>query len=241
MTTRIENILSRLAQRHDSTLLNHPAEGVERLHMLANGLVRQGILVLMGEITQAQAAQQSQIINTWVALYGDLYYALTQALFPSFTHIDAVYADDQLPPVVVITGECVPVIRAIAGYAVPYAAQRQGTKPSEAELRGIMTYMLDDLEAGDMPRAAYEALAQYGIQSLRQLCQQPVRHIALTDFVRPIFGEQTPRPSTIPDQPQAEQETDGLFTSEIPIFFRRQQNGPNPPRKPPLPDLPKRD
>jgi hypothetical protein len=235
MTTRIENVLTRLAQRHAPALLRQAGDGAARLRALANGLSKEGVLVLMGEAAQ----QQNQHINAWIALYGDLYYLLAQALFPSFTKVDAVYADDQLPPMVVITGECVPVIRVMAGYIAPYVALRHGTVPSEAELRGVMTYILEDLEAGDMARPAYEALAQKGMQSLRQLCQQPVRQIALTDFARPVFGDQTP-PTTIPDSPQVAESSEGLFTSEIPVFFRRQQDD-KPKRKPPLPDLPKRD
>lgn len=243
MTTRIEHVLGTLAQRHAPALLNQPMQGDARWRAIANGLARQGVLVLMAEVGAANHPNQDPLVNQWIALYGELYYAFAQALFPSFTGVDAVYADNQLPPMVVITGECVPVIRVLAGYAAPYIARRQGTMPSDAELRGVLVYMLDELEASDLPRVRYENLVQTSMDLLRRLCQQPMRQITLTDFSRPVFGEEPAQPqppATIPDQPKQSDDEKPLFSTDIPVFFERKPRSKTG-RKPPLPDLPDRD
>lgn len=243
MTTRIEHVLGNLAQQHAPALLNQPLQGDARWRAMANGLARQGVLVLMAEVGAASHPNQDPLVNQWIALYGELYYAFAQALFPSFVGVDAVYADNQLPPMVVITGECVPVIRVLAGYAVPYVARRQGTMPTDAEIRGVLVYMLDELEASDLPRVTYENLVQKGMDVLRRLCQQPLRQITLTDFSRPVFGEEPTQPqppTTIPDQPKKPGDTGRLFSTDIPVFFDRKPRQKTQ-RKPPLPDLPDRE
>jgi hypothetical protein len=51
---------------------------------------------------------------------GDLYYVLARALFPSLKEIRAVYADDRLPPIIVISAKSDMITRTLAGYIVPY-------------------------------------------------------------------------------------------------------------------------
>lgn len=251
MTARLERILTKLVQRHAAYLLQKTEGSAQRMQELAAGLARVGVLVMLAEVPQAFQLQKDELINQWVSWYGSLYLLLTERLFPSFTRLDAVYADDQQPTIIVMTGESTVVIDTIARFVVPYIAARQGdTMVSEAELNGVMTFVLDALEATDLPPHEYHNLNKGGMKLLQSLLSSPLRQATLTDFKRPMFKElksqlpdppqKTPtptKPADIPEPPITEETpTRQMFVSSIPIFY-----GPNrkpTKRRPPIPDLP---
>lgn len=241
--TRLDRILTHLARRHVPHLAATNVTGEARLRLLATGLAKNGVLVLMGVLPDELLVTKEAHINAWVSLYGSLYNLLTATLFPSLMPISATYADNLLPPVVVLEGAGSVVLAVFAGYIVPYVATRQSDAViSEAELRGVMTIVLDELEARDLPAARYNRLCSEGMALLQALLQSPVQTIPLTEFVRPIFQTlKTPTPPAPPPPPPDIPETDRLehlktqemFVSKIPMFFKPpQKNGELDPKKP---------
>lgn len=246
---RLENILSTLARRHAPELLAQVGQQPDsrtRLHDLADGLARVGVLVLVGQLPEALQAQREAQVNAWIGAYGDLHRLLVTRLFPSFVGIRATYADDRLPPVVVIESECAPPATVIAGYVVPYLALRQREREiNTQELSGVMRAMLDDLEAGDLTHSAYESLLQEGIDILKRMRRLGIGAVALTRFRRELFPGGPPAPP-VPEAPRRGT-TGPLFDTEVPVFFRptgsatgSSGDGATPRRRPPIPDLPPR-
>ena len=248
----MQQILTKLAQQHAAHLLQEISADTS-LSWLADRLAKNGILVIAGELPESDYENR---VAEWVGAYGDLYRNLTRALFPSFTALDAVYADHQKPPIVVLKGECGPVIQALGRYVAPYVALReQDELVSEAELRGVMTFILDDLEATDLANEMYTMLWQDGAQIIQRLLQMPVSHYAVTSFSRPLFQklqqeeaqakslpgqsettqEDPNPPELLPDHPQQSAEIDPatLFKSKIPIFFSGKSSRRG--RRPPVP------
>jgi len=144
------------------------------------------------------------------------------------------------------------VIETLARFIVPYIAARQhDTVVSEAELNGVMTFVLDELEASDLPPHEYHNLSKSGMAILQTLLGMPIRQATLTDFKRPMFKElegQIPEPQppapppTMPEdipQPPVMDETPTrqMFISQIPIFYDRTRANPSK-RRPPIRDLP---
>lgn len=257
MTLRLERILTHLATKHATHLLSHPQLSTDRVRILANGLAKRGVLVIMGDVPGQSQVKRETTINDWVSVYGSLYTLLVETLFPSYTQISAVFADSQTPPVVVFEAQAEPIIQTMAGIIAPYVAVRQDEQHiSEAELRGVMDMVLDELEAQNLPFVDKNNLMLGGSRSLRMLLQLPLTHIALTDFTRPIFQplepgqprdttqKTVPSPPVPPDLPEMvgnRTPTRDLFSSPVPIFFNRQllggvrkgaQNNP-PIRRPP--------
>jgi len=261
---RLEQILTRLAQRHAPELLREPSREPA---WLARRLASYNLLVLMGEVPYPVSSPDTIMrVQTWADGYVRLYSLLTHHLFPSFTHIGAQYADDKLPVIIVIKGAATPVIHALAGFVSPYIAHRQAQPTiSEVELLGLMDTILDELEAGDLPRAAYKSLRTEGAAMLKDMLRAPVRQLLLTEFDRQMFSDiPLPQPTTpaapphtlpegIPPQtqiPPAAQEAarppmeqddssidEPLFETSIPIFFARKPRKSKRPR-PPVPGLP---
>jgi hypothetical protein len=245
--TRLDAILTRLARKHVPYLLNTPAADESRLRLLAGALAKEGVLVLMGVLPDDLTATKEAHVNAWISTYGSLYVLLAGALFPSLTGVNAVYADNLLPPVIVMEGSCSAVMAVFAGYVVPYIAARQNAATmSEAELRGVMMMVLDELEGRDLPPARYNQVCNDGIAFLRHLLQGKVDTISLTDFARPIFQElktpPPPKPPALPpDVPEANRvekmKTQEMFVTQVPIFFKPPpgKNQPGKPRPPVLP------
>ena len=154
----------------------------------AQKLSEYGVLVLMGEVPPRYHRQTAKLVKEWVDAYADIYLHLTRALFPTYTGFTAYYADQSLPIVVIMEGQCVPVLYNFATCLVPFVAMRQDEPIiSEAELRGVMTILMDELEAGDLPQRHYAHLCREGIDPIKQLLLSPIHQVALTDFARPLF------------------------------------------------------
>lgn len=261
MKARMERILKKLAQRHAPYLLNNvPADMDERLRLLADGLAKNGVLVIVAEVPSDNFEQR---VSEWVGAYGDMYFLLVQALFPSLAHLDPVYADDNRPPIVVVEGQPAALMAVLGGYVAPYLALRQRDKlVSEAELRGVMQFILDELEASDLPQGIYTQLWREGVKVLHRLLRMQVTHYAVTSFARPLFQQiqqeqlqvqhspqpnkpeqhrtPPPPPEMLPEEPPVE-ETDSaeLFQSNIPMFLSTRKKGETG-RLPPVPLPPKR-
>ena len=252
MLKRLYDHLTALARRHAPHLLSQlPPE--QQIKPLASGLAREGILVLVGQPAGQEQSEIMANINAWVGLYGRLYEILAEDLFPRYVRVQAEYTDTLIPPIIVLQGEADHVIRVIAGYIIPYIAVRQGERLiSDAELDGVMRRVLEDLEAGDLKPAVYERVKRAGVAVLHDLLRAQVKQIALTDFIKPIFQnlpptelprfeppkpDVPPPPPTLPEAPPKKMDTQVMFASKIPIFFKKpdksEDKGPNRPPVPP--------
>ncbi|MFN8450957.1 MAG: hypothetical protein U0521_20850 [Anaerolineae bacterium] len=140
------------------------------------------MLVMAGESTQPS-------VKTWTDGYQEFYRLLSKALFPSFERVTAFYVDQGQPLIVAVYGEATPVIIALAGFVAPYVVARQGTRPLEVEVVGMMDMILEELEATDLPRDEYRHLRDNGAATLRQLLDSAVRQLPLTPAARPMFED----------------------------------------------------
>lgn len=186
MNSRLERILITLARRNAPQLLEM---GLMDAPALARRLAAFNILVIVGDPgkTIQEAYPQIQI---WVDGYVHIYDLLTSNLFPSFTQISANYADGELPAIIIINGAATPVVEVMAGFIAPYVVQRQGRRSvSEAEILGLMDEILDQLEAGDLPRDEYRRLRAEGAQILKEMIASPVRQLPLMRFDRAIVED----------------------------------------------------
>lgn len=198
MLTRLERILEKLAQRHAPHLAymlwNQYDDPAARIQNFTRRLANHHIAVVVGDIPQnvPQVAELRNVhIQDWLRGYGQMYSILAQRLFPSYSNIEAYYADDRLPPVVVLNGEAAPVIAVMSGYIAPYIAARQPYEKfvTELELRGMADVILNELEAGDLPRASYDDLKEATVVSLRQMLRASIRHVSLTAFDKPVLQD----------------------------------------------------
>ena len=136
-------------------------------------------------------------------------------------------------------------------YVAPFLAMRQDDKGvTEAELRGLMQFMLDELEAKGVPDEVYTYMWQEGIKILRYLLNLDMTHYAVTSAARPLMLQfqreqaqaiQVPQPPVRPDQhlkpppppemlpeePPPVEETDSadLFQSKVPLFPNTRRQG----------------
>jgi hypothetical protein len=232
MNARLERILTKLAKQYAPYLLEQGYD-TTRIQQLTRALAKHGILVMIGDIV---AAEREAHLRPWVNAYADFYKVLTQRLFPSYTKIEVLDADSQTPPIVVLIGQVRPVINAIAGWIVPYIAIRQHDRMiSEVEIMGLMTLLLEDLEAADLPRADFNQLKTQGVEIIHRLLQMPVQQVWITDFDRPIFVKmpglakpQTvtvekktppPQPPTLPALPKLEDDLSTVDTPSEQLFL----------------------
>ena len=243
MKARMERILRKLAQRYRPYLLNNlPADMDDRLRHLADGLAKEGVLVIVGEVPDEYYAEQ---VSKWVGAYGDLCMLMAKGLFPSLAKLEAVYADNNRPPIVVIDGQPAAVMEQLGRYVVPFIAMRQNdNRVTDAELRGLMQFMLDELEAQEIDRAVYNYMWQEGIKILRHMLNMNMTHYSVTSPARPLMlqiqREQAqalhvpqapkqspdqnlkppPPPELLPEAPPPVNETDSsqLFQANIPLF-----------------------
>lgn len=233
MNTRLNGILTTLAQQYAFHLLKDAPTGDARFPYFADGLANNGLLVLLADVP---ANNYDFFLRSWMDGYSRLYSILANNLFPSFRSINLGAADNMRPPVLVLQGEAVAVIQILAGYIVPYISMRQQTNTiSEAEIRGLMTYILDELEAEELDRASYNFLWRECGQVIRQLITLPIRQFSLTSMKKPLFQqthiqpekspERRPRPvppSTLPETSKAVNgmsKTDSSKTQPMPIWF----------------------
>lgn len=119
-------------------------------------------------------------------------------------------------------------------------------------MRGLMDTVLDELEAGDLPRDQYRQLRDEGVTLLKQLLATQVYQFPLTPSAISISGGETPPPTPPPSLPveppsvmlppptlpeDVPSEPVAKFqTGEVPIFFEVERRSTK--RRPPVPDLP---
>jgi hypothetical protein len=264
MDERLERALIAVARRSAPSLVpsgwRQSGDYPHPLSDLAGALAAHNVLVLIGDLPQELSHQAAVHFKDWADRYVQLYTLLCEALFPSFSRVNAYYADQDWPPVVVLYGAATPVIVALAEYVAPYVVARQYKQPSDVEMRGLVDTVLDELEAGDLPRERYRALCDDGVAVLRQMLSTQVRQLPLTppaivmDAVERSLGDTTvamqppslppdlpetpPPPESLPEETPAEPaEQAGRFdTGDIPIFFDVNRRAEK--RRPPVPDLP---
>jgi hypothetical protein len=196
MDRRLELLLLALAEQYAPQLAqswDRKGDLAIRLPIWARQLANYNILVIMGDFPSSLQTLGQDVnahIQDWVNSYGQLYHLLSRALFPSYVHLSAHYTDDKWPVVIYMQGAATPVIQRIAGYVSPYIVQRQlDSTVYEAELIGLMDSIMDELEAGSLPRDTYKALRTEGIVILKQLLAAQIRQLALTEFDRAIFTD----------------------------------------------------
>jgi hypothetical protein len=257
MHDRTERALLSITRRYAPHLVeSYGRAGTDplRLFGLAKALARNNVLVISGALPPELTTLSGVYINDWVSHYTDLYTRLCQALFPSYMTCTAYSADDNAPPIMLIFGETTPPIMALADYIAPFVAAKQsairaGAVVTDMELLGLMDHMLDDLEAGDLPRAEYRRLQADGAGIVRLLLDGEVRQQLLT-LPAPSLGiainappspvnlppDLPEKPVPPPDLPEADGVGQpGFSGSDVPVFFSPSSRGT---RRPPVPDLP---
>lgn len=269
MDARVEKTLIAVAKRYAPALIpigwaqpgdyalltGSPNPNAELAFRLAN----EGILVIIGDLPAALAHEAGVLFRDWGEAYTGLYTTLTNTLFPSYTQIQAFYADQEFPPIVGMTGAAAPVMTALAGYIAPFVAARRRASAyptSDVELRGLMDEVLEYLEAVDLERDAYRRLRDACTAHLKTLLTSPVRQIELTPALDPsvtvidmpaeVHPSETlpPMPPPPPDLPEASIPVPPDVLPEMlaeirerpPLLFDARTSGT--PRRPPVPDLP---
>ena len=200
MVTRLNDILTYLAQNYANHLLqNAPAKVDEaRVRYLAEELANNGLLVIVADLP---ANNFEMLKQTWIDSYNRLYNVISYTLFPMFTSLNNGTADWMRPPVIMIHGESTAVIQVLAGYVVPYVAMRQHTNSiSDAEIVGLMTYILDELEAEELTRRQFDDLSRQCAQIIRQLITLPIEHYSLTGMKKPLFQQNHVQPKQMPNK-----------------------------------------
>jgi hypothetical protein len=259
MDSRLNGILTTLAQQYAFPILQTAPLDESRFTYLANGLAGYGLLVLVSEVPENS---YDLLVRAWVDNYHKLYGMLTANIFPSFSGVNLGLADNLRPPVAILQGESTAVIQMLAGYVVPYVAMRQkGRSVSEAEIRGLMTYILDDLQADDIGTEKYNSIMREGTRLISQLITMPMQQYALSSMRKPLFQQvhiqpqqppmqQKPQPappSSLPetgkkaeDAKKSTQEVKvAASTTTMPIWFNGRRG--NTGRMPPVPLLPVED
>ncbi|RMG89622.1 MAG: hypothetical protein D6712_01355 [Chloroflexi bacterium] len=203
MNRRLEHVLLDLAQEHAPELI--PADWAQqvdydrKLRTLARQLADHHILVMMAVLPDKLAQNPQPPIETWLKLYADFYQLLASATFPSGAQLEASLLDALNPAIVTLYGAARPVVQVMAGLLLPYIARRQTELLiSEAELRGLMSLILEALAAEDLPYEDHHQLQVDGVSLLRQMLSSPLRLVSLTRFDRPFFYENR-RPEQLPE------------------------------------------
>ncbi|MEO1287164.1 MAG: hypothetical protein AAFV93_05300 [Chloroflexota bacterium] len=235
VNSRLNGILTTLSQQYAYHLLPNAPQGETRLRYLADGLANRGFLVIVADIP---ANNYDMLLKTWIDGYNRFYGIVCRTLFPMFTSINLGTADGMRPPVVVIQGESPAVIQAMADYVVPYVALRQRTNAiSDAEIIGLMTYILDELEADELPRRTYDNLQRQSAQIIRQLITLPVNQYSLTAMKKPLFQNNHTQPRDLPRQkprpvpPKSLPETGELNPNTLNMNGTGKQGKPRPDRE----------
>ncbi|MFN8375329.1 MAG: hypothetical protein U0694_20930 [Anaerolineae bacterium] len=191
MDARLERIILSLVKQYTPQLLgtsvslgSTPEERTERM---CRRLANDGVLLLVCEVVGMAGSPALVQTQNWVSGVARVYSLLARRLFPSYARLDMQYIDSDMPAVVIAIGECNILMQKMAGFVLPYLAARQMQVVSEAELRGLIDILLEELEAGDLPRAEYQALRAELVTLLQRLISSPVRLLVLRTFDRPIF------------------------------------------------------
>ncbi|MGJ3239062.1 MAG: hypothetical protein ACFE0Q_10195 [Anaerolineae bacterium] len=255
MKTRLNGILTSLSQQYAYDLLAQAPDEIDaRLLYLADSLAGHGFLVLVADVP---VNNFDHMLSAWVDHYRQLYDVLANALFPFFKTFNPGLADGLRPSVVVLNGEAAAVMHVLAGYVVPYVAIRQQTRIiSEPEIRGLMTYILEELQADDLSPKQYAQLLDQCGSLIAQLIMIPIRQYSLTILKKPIFQSNQPQkpqlsdtgsrpapPPTLPEtgkldptklkRPVPDRDKDSR-TQKMPIWFDDEPDNPTKPQ-PPVP------
>ena len=215
--TRIERILIKLAERLSPNLAKWAKEQQLKNtthweRMLARKFADSysTVVILADEFTPEMRLTETTLITNWVKGYQQFHRLIARTMFPSLNHFKAQYADDKMPPVIVLTIEPSPIANIFAGYVQPYLAVRQSQSDrwSELELRGLMDMILDELQAREFPPAVQDEMRRSGVALLAGMLQSKVRHLSLTDFDGQVLSKiqlpeskpATPRPQNLPGE-----------------------------------------
>lgn len=264
---RLEIALIAAARRHAPALVPagwaHAGDYRAPLSMLAGELARHHLLATTG-VSDNQDGLAGMRYNDWAGLYSALYTRISAVLFPSYPEVNAFYADEQVPPILLVHGQVMPVIDAIARYIVPFVAAKQGAHVADMELLGLIDKVLLALEGDDLVRAAYRGLQGECAAIVRGLLDCGVRQHSLvppadelglitlpTDLPASAPPPPPPPPppaelpetgqlTALPDLPPSLPEDDPLpfRAGDVPIFFSPKRTAEGQKRRPPVPDLP---
>ncbi len=263
MDDRIERALIAVARRYAPALAppgwQKPGDYRGTLPELAQALAEHGVLVTVVHPPEGQSALVTPV---WVDAIEAFYACLAGALFPSYTAINAFYADQSEPPVLLVHGTATPVVLALAGYVLPWLAARHGLNPPESEQAALCDAVLDWLEAADLSRADFLRLRAEATALLRPLLDSPARPRSLTPAApgAPILARTRSAPASLPEaKPAGSTPPPATLPESAPAHARSAPAslpeaapaGPRPPlpvvfqpparparRRPPVPNLP---
>lgn len=193
MDTRLKLVLTNFARQYAPPLLAvfgdpHLSEQ-DHLGRIARGLAAYHLLVLVTDVVPSAQITPTRALQEWVNSYRALYNVLASNLFPSYRITQIYYTDPELPSIVVIYGQSVPLMHVLAGYIVPYVAARHARPgASEAELWGLMDIVLNQLAADDLPRREYNRVRAEAATIIKRLLALPLRQIALNNFDQPVLA-----------------------------------------------------
>jgi hypothetical protein len=201
--TRLERIILSLVKQYAPQLLGGTeslgATREERLERLCRRLANHGVLLLAVEVVGMTGNPALVQTQNWISGVARLYSILVRRLFPSYARLDTQYIDSETPAVILITGDSNILMQTIAGFVLPYLAFREGQSISEAELRGLVDIVLEQLEANDLPRLEFQTLRAECVTMLQRLLSAPVHILALRTFDRPIFFNGQEAPARVTD------------------------------------------
>lgn len=181
MRDRLESILMHITQREARQLLTQLPHTADRTTYLADGLAREGILVMRGAVPQRWQAQAQPLVQTWMDLHQEIYDTWASILFPAFAGSGWMTLEMNQQPTMLLDGQCQILIDRHAQYLIPYLALRHGQRPiNEMELRGVVSFALQELDASNLAGTAYNWLMSQTIDVMRELLRQPVQQLPLT-------------------------------------------------------------
>ncbi|GEM_PF-2205827 len=145
---------------------------------LTRALAEFNVLVLVGTVSAQLQHQASLYLKEWVETHQRLYGVFAARLFHSFTQNAAYYTDQELPRIVAIRGAATPVIVQMANLLVPYITSRQEMHYSSAvEIQGVVDFVIDQLEAYDLPADDKRRIKRDAAVFMKQLINGFVRYV----------------------------------------------------------------
>ncbi len=208
---RLERILRQLVKQHTGNLIPPSEDFNARVEQVAQRLAREGVLVLVGDLTPQIRHQRDLMAREWVQAHMELYQLFAHGLFGGFMGVKAQYADNEHPTIVIMQTESIPVARMMADLILPYVAMHQtDSRVTQAELRGILDLALEQLEGTDLPSQDLRLLLDRGMNLLYTILQSPMKQVSLTgyadSFVMKLYEvadtkSQPAMPDSLPELP----------------------------------------